>query len=127
MDVIAQAGAIPHRDGKVLLITSSRGRWIFPKGFVEEGETAGQTARKEAAEEAGVRGELSHEPVGSYVYEKWGRTLEVRVYLLRVIDDLSDWPDRGKRERRWCRPAEALGLIEDAGLRGLMERAAPML
>ena len=33
----------------------TRGRWVFPKGHVEKGETAAGTAVREVAEEAGVR------------------------------------------------------------------------
>lgn len=124
MDAIPQAGAIPTRDGKFLLITSSRGRWIFPKGWVEADETPGQTARKEALEEAGVRGELSREPIGTYTYEKWGRTLEVTMYLLRVVVEETEWRERGDRKRRWCTYEEAMDLIEDAGLRALLRIAA---
>jgi len=33
----------------------TRGRWVFPKGHVEKGETAAGTAVREVTEEAGVR------------------------------------------------------------------------
>jgi len=33
----------------------TRDRWVFPKGHVEDGETAADTALREVAEEAGVR------------------------------------------------------------------------
>jgi 8-oxo-dGTP pyrophosphatase MutT (NUDIX family) len=33
----------------------TRDRWVFPKGHLEKGETAGDTALREVAEEAGVR------------------------------------------------------------------------
>lgn len=35
--------------------SGSRGRWVLPKGHVENGETASDTALREVAEEAGVR------------------------------------------------------------------------
>jgi ADP-ribose pyrophosphatase YjhB (NUDIX family) len=34
--------------------SGSRDRWVFPKGRVEDGETAADTAQREVAEEAGV-------------------------------------------------------------------------
>jgi 8-oxo-dGTP pyrophosphatase MutT (NUDIX family) len=42
---------------RYLLVEASgaRGRWVFPKGRVEKGETAGAAARREVSEEAGVR------------------------------------------------------------------------
>ena len=70
MTELLQAGAVPFRKKgsqlEFLLVTSHRGRWIFPKGIVEPGETAEQTALKEVQEEAGIRGVLLPEPVGEY-------------------------------------------------------------
>jgi 8-oxo-dGTP pyrophosphatase MutT (NUDIX family) len=46
------------RDGpRYLLVEASgtRGRWVFPKGHIEKGETAADTALREVSEEAGVR------------------------------------------------------------------------
>ncbi len=55
---IQQVGALCMREGKkgtqVLLVKSSRGRWIIPKGWPMDGHTDGQTAKVEAWEEAGL-------------------------------------------------------------------------
>jgi bis(5'-nucleosidyl)-tetraphosphatase len=42
---------------RYLLVEASgrRDRWVFPKGHVENGETAADTAQREVSEEAGVR------------------------------------------------------------------------
>ncbi len=42
---------------RYLLVEASgtRDRWVFPKGHVEDGETAADTALREVTEEAGVR------------------------------------------------------------------------
>ena len=71
----SQFGALCYRitDGKiqVLLITSRRTqRWILPKGWPENGITPGESAAKEAMEEAGVTGKLNERPLGVYCYEK---------------------------------------------------------
>lgn len=55
----ATAGGIVWRrlkDGKIeiLLIQDLKDRWTIPKGHIEEGETAQQTARREIGEEAGI-------------------------------------------------------------------------
>ena len=55
------AGGIVFRhakDGKgieILLIQDAKDRWTIPKGHIEEGETAQQTARREIGEEAGLK------------------------------------------------------------------------
>ena len=54
-------GAIPFdikNDRIALLFVTSqgRGRWIFPKGKLEKGESHKQGCKREAFEEAGVKG-----------------------------------------------------------------------
>ena len=39
---------------EILLIQDAKDRWTIPKGHIEEGETAQQTARREIGEEAGL-------------------------------------------------------------------------
>lgn len=52
------AGAIPQKDGKVILLRRSiepgRGRWTFPAGYVEWGESVPEAAVRETREEVGV-------------------------------------------------------------------------
>jgi hypothetical protein len=44
-DYVLQAGVIAVRSGKICLVTSSNGkRWVIPKGVIEPGQTAGETA-----------------------------------------------------------------------------------
>ncbi|MFZ2545050.1 MAG: NUDIX domain-containing protein [Candidatus Saccharimonadales bacterium] len=55
----ATAGGIVYRHGKdggieILLIQDIKDRWTIPKGHIEEGETAQQTARREIGEEVGL-------------------------------------------------------------------------
>jgi 8-oxo-dGTP pyrophosphatase MutT (NUDIX family) len=121
---IPQAAAIPVKDGKVCLVTSSSGkRWVVPKGLIDAGKTAGEMALQEAWEEAGIVGLLESEPVGTYLYPKYGGTCHVTAFLMQVTEVADDWPERSFRERRWVSPAEAVRLIEDEGLRLVLRRA----
>ncbi len=116
MAVSRQAGAIPFRHTKgvpsfCLITTSSGGHWGFPKGIIEPGDTAEETALKEAGEEAGLHGKIVGSAVGSFQQQKWGITWTVEVFLMRVtkVDDV--WDEQDVRERRWCDGAEALALV----------------
>jgi 8-oxo-dGTP pyrophosphatase MutT (NUDIX family) len=120
---IQQAAAIPLQRGQVCLVTSSSGkRWVIPKGCMEPGKTAGEVALQEAWEEAGLVGALEPEPVGSYLYEKYGNLYHVLVFLLRVTEAAEDWPERTVRQRCWLSPTQALVRVEDRGLRELLRR-----
>jgi bis(5'-nucleosidyl)-tetraphosphatase len=51
------AGAVVYRDtpkGRVYLLLQNAGRWDFPKGGVEEGESELQTVLREVEEETGL-------------------------------------------------------------------------
>jgi 8-oxo-dGTP pyrophosphatase MutT (NUDIX family) len=117
-DWIRQAAAIPLQAGQLCLVTSSSGkRWVIPKGVLEPGKSAGEIALQEAWEEAGLVGRLLPEPVGSYLYKKWGRTCHVTVFLMHVTDAADEWPERALRQRCWLPPTEALARLDEAGLR----------
>lgn len=114
---IRQAAALPVRNGRICLVTSSNGkRWVIPKGLIEPGQTPGETALQEAWEEAGLSGGLREEPVGSYVYEKWCGTCHVLVYVMQVSGIAQEWPEREMRQRVWLSPASAIERLDDPGL-----------
>ena len=89
---IAAAVPVRRRDagGLEFLVvrTSQGGRWTFPKGRVEPGETASAAAAREAAEEAGVEGTIVAEPLGVYRYAPARDGVDdVTAYLLVVERD----------------------------------------
>jgi 8-oxo-dGTP pyrophosphatase MutT (NUDIX family) len=114
---IRQAAALPLRRGRVCLITSRNGkRFVIPKGWIEPGQTAGETALQEAWEEAGLLGALQREPIGSYLYEKDGQRYHVTVFVMKVTSVAQDWPERSFRQRTWVSPTGFFDRIEDIGL-----------
>lgn len=120
-----QSAAIPYRiengDLRILLITSSRRkRWIIPKGFVEPDLDAGDSALKEAYEEAGVQGRMSINSIGYFDYEKWGEAFRVEVFLLEVNTILQSWPEASVRQRRWFGVMEAAQAVDQPKLRELI-------
>jgi 8-oxo-dGTP pyrophosphatase MutT (NUDIX family) len=130
--LLLQACAVPYRSGKsqweFCLVTSVRkGRWGFPKGIIDPGETPAQTALKEAFEEAGLRGSISGRPLGKYHYQKWERTLQVTVYLMQVEVVEDEWEEAHLRDRCWANADEAVKLIGNPSQQKLLLRAIARL
>lgn len=101
-----QSGVIPFRisdgDLEILLVsTSSQNGWTIPKGNIENGYSASQSAEKEAFEEAGIQGEIIKPRIGEYTYTKYNRTYQVKVFLMAVTLQLADWPEKRLRTRKW--------------------------
>ena len=81
-------GTIALMDGKIVMIKRgrppSKGKWAFPSGFIELGETPKEAALREMEEESGVRGDII-DLIGVY-YEQskvWGDLLVI-MYLVNV-------------------------------------------
>lgn len=123
---IPQAGGIVVRqdgDGlSVLLVRSKKNPaiWIFPKGHVEPGETAEQTALRETMEEAGVEGELVG-PVGEPLeFQSGFETVSVQYFLLRPR---AESPSPEGRDKQWLSPDEALAALSFESARALLRLA----
>lgn len=126
-----QSAAIPFRwrDGRieVLLITSKgSGRWIVPKGSIEEELGATRSAQKEAYEEAGVTGNVHAVSLGCYEHGESDPKL-VEVFLLEVTTELEEYPESDERKRRWIPIEEAYGYLDDDGLKSILDEALQII
>jgi 8-oxo-dGTP pyrophosphatase MutT (NUDIX family) len=106
----------------VLLITTrAMGRWTIPKGWAKPGMANAAMAAREAFEEAGVEGDISPEPLGSYDYTKrlhlfsWARC-NVDVFGLKVRCQELDWPEKQSRKLRWVAPDKAAAMVREGQL-----------
>ena len=127
-----QASAVPYRirRGRLefcLITSTGKRRWCFPKGLIDPGETAIETALKEAEEEAGLHGEICGQPLGNYKYNKWGRSLKVVVMLMRVSDAADLWQESQLRDRQWVDSKRAARLLDRPQLQQFLEAAAERL
>lgn len=115
---------------EVLLVTSTSGRWILPKGWPIDGRTEAQAALVEAWEEGGVRrGKAQRRPLGSYMAIK--RTAAGddvpclhKVFAIKVQEEASSWPEAHRRGRRWVDPDLAAEMVDEDGLRDILRRFA---
>jgi len=85
---IAGVGVAVRRDDKVLLVQRGlepgRGRWAFPGGVIELGETLPEAAHRELAEECGIQARLGEmlEAVDRIERDETGR---VRYHYVVVV------------------------------------------
>lgn len=130
-DSAHQAAALPfRRRGEQLefcVITSSAGRWGFPKGLIAPGETVADAALKEALEEAGLRGQILGDPLGCYQIFKNGREMTVVVLLMNVTKCQRKWDEADLRKRRWVTLDEAMHLLGRQQLKDCLAAAASRL
>ena len=125
-----QYAALPYRrrGGKllILLISSRRTRrWIIPKGWPIEGRKPQEAAAIEAHEEAGIEGEVSEAPLGSYRYLKEvkdGQSLAVQVIVFPLaVEGLADrFKEAGQRNTAWFQYRHAATLVAEPALRRLI-------
>ncbi|MBN2647538.1 MAG: NUDIX hydrolase [Thiotrichales bacterium] len=100
---------------KIVLVTTTpkeKDNWIFPKGHVEIGMSAHDSAAKEAYEEAGVIGRIHPTLFDQYEHQKWGGKMRVKVYTLEVQDILEHWPEMRHRNRTIVPLDQAIELVQ---------------
>ena len=124
------SGGIIFRHGpdggvEILLIQDTKDRWTIPKGHIEEGETAQQTAVREIGEEAGL---FDIDVLGwlgkiHFRYRRVDRLvlMTTQIYLVRANGDTNaikkeDWMNGIK----WFKFNEALEVIEYEDIGTLM-------
>jgi len=132
--ILHQSGVLPYKNENgtvsILLITTTSGKeWIIPKGKIEKNLSPRESALKEAAEEAGLKGAITGESIGSYHFEKKksGRICSVEVFPMKVEEEMENWEEKGKRERRWCTTEEASTRVSNTELKELIINAAKFL
>ena len=100
----------------ILFVTSqTRARWILPKGKSYPEENHIDTCRREAFQEAGIRGTVIENFPITAVITKQTLQIPVTYYPMLVTKQVDDWPEKSKRQRHWAllRDAPKVAYKED--------------
>lgn len=124
------AGGIIFRRDKegtveILLIQDGKDRWTIPKGHIEEGETAEQTAKREIAEEAGLKEVDLLGWLGkiNFRYRRIDKLvlMTTQIYLVKAKGDTNDiQKEEWMRGIKWFKFNDALDAIEYEDIGKLM-------
>lgn len=120
-----QSAVLPFRlngnDLEILLITSiKKKKWIIPKGYVEFGLTPFESAKKEAYEEAGIIGFIETEEIGEFISEKNDNSKIVKVFLMKVLNQMDDYPEKNLRKRKWFKIDDAIIIVENESIKKIL-------
>lgn len=122
-------GIVFRRDAnngvEILLIQDSKDRWTIPKGHIEEGETAQETAKREIGEEAGLHDTEILGWLGK-IHFRYRRVdklvlMTTQIYLVRAIGDTDAiQKEEWMNDIRWFKFNDALDKIEYEDIGKLM-------
>ncbi|MFN7981380.1 MAG: NUDIX domain-containing protein [Vicinamibacterales bacterium] len=113
---------VRQRDTLELLIVRAKPEphdWVLPKGHIEPGESAGQCARREVQEEAGVDAETGV-LLGVDRYLRGTERVVVAFFLMRYLGEA---PALEGRETRWVTLDEASNFVQFDFLRHVIDEA----
>jgi len=127
---VVQLAALCHRPGpgglEVLLVRSSRGRWILPKGWPIDGLNGAQTAMREAWEEGGVSGgKPAKRALGFFDTVKrldsgTEMPCETHVYAVAVHETQPEFPESEARDPTWASVGDAIDMVDEKGLKDIL-------
>ena len=105
------------KDIEILLIEDSKNRWTTPKGHIEPGESAKETAIREIGEEAGLHNIDVLCWLGK-IHFKYRRAeslvlMTTQIYLVHALDkDEKPTKEKWMNGIKWFKFADALEVIE---------------
>lgn len=130
--MVGVGALIYDREGRILLVKRkfdpNKGRWAFPGGMLEVGETLAEAARREAREELSVEVKLGgvFQVVDEIIKDAKGR---VRYHFV-TVDFLATLPRSGAKIElneesegfEWCRPEEVEAMDVSDNIRSVVDK-----
>jgi 8-oxo-dGTP pyrophosphatase MutT (NUDIX family) len=123
---------VPGEGAKYLLIRDSYKNWGFPKGHLEADESPAEAAKRETAEETGLRNLVLHGPIRviDWHFRFRGRRIHkyCHFFLFESPDgEASPQVDEGITACQWRPLPQALEILSYDNARGVLKRAGEMV
>ncbi|MDR0330793.1 MAG: NUDIX domain-containing protein [Chitinispirillales bacterium] len=131
MRIVEQAGAVLYRiaqngEPQILTVRSKTfpNQRIFPKGHMEEGEAAEETAARELLEEGGMAGEIvGYCGLREFTYKN--KLYRVRYYAAKYIS--TENPGEPNREPQWANVAETRNILPFDDLKEILDKCVELI
>ena len=116
----------------LLLHHTKEGRWCFPKGHVEAGESVREAATREVGEETGIRDFRLADEVASVTYRFYDprpqlSVVKTSIYFLGLTSVTAVHPEELFDSFRWVDPSTAIEMLPYDTDREVVRGAAKML
>lgn len=113
---------------RILLIKDPYGKWTWPKGNIDKGETSLEAAKREIAEETGLKNIQVISKIGqiNYFYRRQKKLIYKTVYFYLFKFSGREAVSIAKREvkdGRWFQEEEALSLVGYKGAKEFLKEA----
>src|SRR5438034_513353 len=122
----------PGREPRFLLIRDSYRNWGFPKGHLEPGEPPADAARREVAEETGLKDLVRHGPIRviDWYFRFRGKTIHKFCHFFLFESKRGECvpqEEEGITDCAWYTPEEARRTISYDSARAVLEQATAMV
>lgn len=118
-NVNSAGGIVINNEGKILVVSQGGLSWSLPKGYIDEGEDALTTAKREIYEESGIKNLEFVKDLGSYKRYKMDANLKddkselknIHMFLFRTNEEKLKPIDSHNPEARWIEKDKVAGLL----------------
>ena len=112
-------GIVVNKKGEVLVVSQHGNSWSLPKGHIDAGEDALAAAKREIAEESGIKSLKLVKPLGSYRRYRIGvdggddnsEMKTIHLFLFKTAEERLLPTDPHNPEARWLKKEEVASLL----------------